>query len=97
MHNANLAVTVYRHQLKLCMPDPESLSTVEYVGNALAEMKPRDPLEQMLMVQALWAHARVARLSLVANQQTGLQQIRTINDAADRASNTFRRPMLALA
>lgn len=48
-------------------------------------------------MQALWAHARVARLSAMANRQDGRENLRVINDACDRASDTFRKLMLAMA
>ena len=59
-------------------------------------MKPRDPLEEMLVTQCLWAHSRVAHLSMLANQQTDVETLQQVNDSADTASNTFRRLMLAL-
>lgn len=37
------------------------------------------------------------RLTALANQQTGLESLRTVHEYADRASNTYRRLMLALA
>ena len=55
-----------------------------------------DPLEQMLVTQMLWTHARVMHLTAAANRQDGLKQIRTISEACDGASNTFRRLLLAL-
>ena len=60
-------------------------------------MKPRDVIEEMLIVQMAWTHARLARLSAVAMDQTQTQNVRVVNEAADRAANTFRRQMLALA
>lgn len=57
----------------------------------------RDPLEEMLVVQALWTHTRLARLSSIANQQTTPNHIKVVHDACDRAGNTLRRQMLALA
>ena len=60
-------------------------------------MAPRDPAEEMLIVQMLMAHARVMHLTSVANGQERLEPLRIVNEYADRASNTFRRLMLALA
>lgn len=96
-HNMVLGATVYCHQLKLFLPDAGSLSGSEYVSQMVAEMKPRDPLEQMLIAQALWCHCRSARLSAIANEQTETANVRVVNDACDRASNSFRKLMLALA
>jgi hypothetical protein len=63
----------------------------------MARMVPRDPVEEMLVAQMLLAHARVMHLTALANRQTGLEQIRIVNEYADRASNTYRRLVLALA
>jgi hypothetical protein len=73
-------------------PDPSA-----YAQAVLADMAPRDAVEEMLIAQMLFAHARVMRLTALANQQTALEPIRTIHEYADRASNTYRRLMLALA
>lgn len=72
-------------------------SAMLYAADLMERMAPRDPAEEMLVVQMLMAHTRVIRLTDLANRQTELDQLRTINDYADRASNTYRRLMLALA
>ncbi|NOG54735.1 MAG: hypothetical protein HND57_10480 [Planctomycetes bacterium] len=72
-------------------------SAMTFVEDMLRRMAPRDPLEEMLAVQALLAHARVLHLSTLANQQQTPDGIRVIHEYADRASNTYRRLMLALA
>jgi hypothetical protein len=51
----------------------------------------------MLVVQLVLTHARVLHLSDLANRQQGMEQIRTVHEYTDRASNTFRRLMLTLA
>ena len=66
------------------------------IGN-LNDMKPKDPIEEMLVMQALWTHARVAKLSGLAVQQSNLQALEIINGACDRAANSFRRLALALS
>jgi len=58
---------------------------------------PRDTLEQMLILQMAWTYVRLARLSSIANDQTDSKCLRVVNDACDRAANTYRRQMLALA
>ncbi len=68
-----------------------------YARDLVKKMKPRDPLEGMLIQQALWTHTRLAKLSALAVSQTSLEAYRVLNEACDRASNTFRRLMLALA
>jgi hypothetical protein len=74
------------------VPDPSA-----YAQAVIADMAPRDAAEEMLIAQLLFAHARVMRLTALANQQTGLESLRTVHEYADRASNTYRRLMLALA
>lgn len=63
----------------------------------IASMAPRDPAEEMLIAQLLFAHARAMRLTALAGMQKELEAIRIVNEYADRASNTYRRLMLALA
>jgi hypothetical protein len=72
-------------------------TSMVHVEEVLRKMAPRDPAEEMLVAQLLTAHARVMHLSDLACRQTGLEQIRTLHEYADRASNTYRRLMLALA
>lgn len=72
-------------------------SAMVYIDDLIERMAPRDPLEEMLVVQALMAHARVLHLTDYANQQDRLEAVRIANEYADRASNTYRRLMLALA
>ncbi len=67
-----------------------------YVEDLIRRMDPRDPMEEMLVAQALMAHARVLHLTKIANRQTCLDSVRIVNEHADKASNTFRRLMLAL-
>lgn len=72
-------------------------SAMLYIEDLIERMAPRDPMEEMLVVQAVMAHARVLHLTDYANQQDQLESVRIVNEYADRASNTFRRLMLALA
>lgn len=74
-----------------------SQSAFTYVADVMDRMAPRDPLEEMLVAQAMCAHARVFHLTDLANKQTSLANVKTVNEYADKASNTYRRPMLALA
>ncbi len=83
--------------------------TFQYVkddGGKAAEMfmaairesvQPRDAVEEMMLVQLAWLHARIAKLSVLAMDQSQTNNVRVVNDACDRAANTFRRMMLALA
>ncbi|MEM1167385.1 MAG: hypothetical protein AAGI30_13975 [Planctomycetota bacterium] len=72
-------------------------SAMVYAQDMIERMAPRDPMEEMLVVQALMAHARVLHLTDLANRQERLENLRTVHEYADRASNTFRRLMCALA
>jgi len=60
-------------------------------------MKPRDPAEELLISQLVLTHTRVLHRTALASKQTFLEAIRIVNEYADRASNTYRRQMLALA
>lgn len=59
-------------------------------------VEPTDALERMLVEQATWTHARTAHLSLMTTQSTDLDTVVSLSTATDRASNNFRRLMLAL-
>jgi hypothetical protein len=71
-------------------------TAIDYVRDTVERMQPRDELERMLIEQSLWLHARIARLSVQAANSTGEKSVRTLSEAADRATNAFRRHMLAL-
>jgi hypothetical protein len=76
----------------------EAARGAELIVEAIREsVQPQDALEEMLVVQMAWAHARLARLSAIAHSQEQRGNVQVVNDACDRAANTFRRQMLALA
>jgi hypothetical protein len=56
----------------------------------------RNPVEEMLLQQMVWTHSRAAWLTTQANKVDNIKQLRAFSDAADHASNTFRRLMLTL-
>jgi hypothetical protein len=87
---------VYQTALKPMTGDDRPDAGV-YARDVIERMAPRDAAEEMLVAQLLFAHARVMRLTEIANQQTGIDSIRVVHEYADRASNTYRRLMLALA
>ena len=68
-----------------------------YARDVIKRMAPKDPAEEMLVSQLLYAHTLVMRLTEMANRQTSVEGITAVHEYADRASNTYRRLMLALA
>jgi len=86
------------HKLNQWAVKDEGRKCAELFVRALQEsVKPRNPLEEMLVVQMALTHARVTRLSVIAMDQERTKNVQVVNDACDRAANTFRRQMLALA
>jgi hypothetical protein len=69
---------------------------IRHLADVLERMKAADPVEEMLITQLVWTHARVARLTMISKQE-GMKQLTAVAGACDSASNTFRRLMLALA
>lgn len=68
-----------------------------WTRDVFERMAPRDPAEEMLVAQLIFAHTRAMHLADLAMVQTGVDSLRVVNEYADRASNTYRRLMLALA
>lgn len=64
---------------------------------SLAQMQCRDPMERALVTQVLLAEARSVRLTGLASKQTDLAALKVTHDASERAANTVRRLVLALA
>lgn len=67
-----------------------------FVEHVFDGMNPKDPAEEMLVSQLVLAHTRAMHLADMAMSQSNLDQIRIINEYADKAANTYRRLMLAL-
>ncbi len=101
VHGKAIAGVVYANALRQriagMFPGPMGQSAMLYVDDLIERMAPRDPAEEMLVVQLVLTHARVLHLTDAANRQERLESIRTVHEYADRASNTYRRLMLALA
>jgi hypothetical protein len=86
------------HKLNQWAVKDDGRKCAELFVAALKEsVKPRDALEEMLVLQMAFTHARIARLSVIAIDQDRTKNVQVVNDACDRAANTFRRQMLALA
>lgn len=101
LHGPGLAGMVYGNAVRqrmnqLCDLDVGD-SGCNYIEDVLERMAPRDPMEEMLIQQAVLAHARVLHLTEYANRQERLEAVKVAHEYADRASNTYRRLMLALA
>ncbi len=98
-HGVALIGSLYRHQLSAVVGDDKELldTAWAYAVDLIAEFQPRDPVERMLVSQMIQTHARTMYLNAFMTQQQNLKWAAMMNDAADRASNTFRRQMLALA
>lgn len=88
---------VHQRLGQLCSGADLNDGSCNFIEDLLERMAPRDPMEELLVVQAAMAYARVLHLTELANQQESLESIRTVHEYADRASNTYRRLMLALA
>jgi hypothetical protein len=70
-------------------------TAIAHVADVLEQMAPRDPLERMLIQQTLVTHARIATLSQEVGLQRDPEMYRIMSESLDRASNVFRRQMLA--
>ena len=94
-----VAAAVLKSQCELKGLDPATAEKVSlaYVESLQKSIKPRDAVEEMLVLQMAWTHGRLGHMSSLATQQTSRENIRTVHDACDRAANTYRRQMLALA
>ncbi len=102
MHTRAATGLVYRNAIhKRLGPLFEGINAAQsaftYADDVMDRMEPRDLMEEMLVSQAMCAHARVLHLTDLANCQTSLDGMKTVHEYADKASNTYRRLMLALA
>ena len=93
-----VAGAILSRQSQAFVKDTEGSDGARAFLAALREsVQPRDAVEEMLLLQMAWQHARLGRLSAIAGQQENRENVRVVNDACDRAANTFRRQVLALA
>lgn len=96
-HAEVLPGVVYGRALAPMLGEDAEPDACAHAVDVFARMAPRDPAEEMLVAQLLFAHSRVMRLTELANRQTSIEGLRVVHEYADRASNTYRRLMLALA
>jgi hypothetical protein len=67
-----------------------------HITDTLAALQPRDAVEAMLIEQMTLTHARIVRLSAQSLAQRSESWRQTLSEEYERASNLFRRRMLAL-
>jgi hypothetical protein len=79
------------------LDDTSKDAALEFIAALRESVQPRDAVEEMLVMQMAWTHARMAKLLSLATSQEATVNVRVVNEACDRAANTFRRLMLALA
>ena len=97
MHSISLPGVVFGMALIPIVGKDGGKEAFNYARDVISRMAPRDAAEEMLVAQLLFAHARVLRLTEMTQHATTVEMIRVIHEYADRASNTYRRLMLALA
>jgi hypothetical protein len=80
-------------------PDVRTASKIaeRFLTEMLRLVRPRDAIEEMLLIQMAMVHQRIGNLSLQAADQVMTKNVSVINQALDGACNVFRRQMLALA
>jgi hypothetical protein len=97
IHGPHLSGLVYRDQMRLIVDGLVYEDTaLDYAADFVERVAPQNALEELLAKELLWSHTRAAALSIRACKETAPQRVRTINHAADGASNTSRRLVRAL-
>lgn len=97
IHGQHLAGVVYRDQMRMVVDGSMYEETaLDYASDFIDRVGPQNPLEAILAEELLWSHTRAATLSIRSCRETSPQRIRTINQAADGASNTSRKLVRAL-
>lgn len=76
--------------------DTSRAHAIAQMRDAVERMRPRDPVEEMLVHQLVLTHCRILHLSSKANFQEGCKQLATISQALEAAHNTYRRLAMAL-
>ena len=91
----SLVYTAVSKHLQQCAAFEETAQ--QFTADFIERVAPRDPLEELLALQMLYTHGRVGYLSTQATQQRDPKKVKVYHEAADGASNTFRKLMLGLA
>lgn len=68
----------------------------EIYKNLIEKTMPRDPLEQMLVEQMVWAHVRLQHLTYSAVMHSAPQLRLAQHEQANKTMNAYRRAMLAI-
>ena len=97
IHAHGLPSAIYAQVISKLLGGREDADARLYARDAHERMAPKDPVEEMLVTQMILTHARVMHLTGLLGQQTTGEGVRTICEYTDRASNTYRRLMLALS
>ena len=97
LHGEGIPEAVYATAIAPIMGGKTDDQAMMYARDLIRRMAPRDPAEEMLMTQMLFAHARSMSLTAMSGQQSTIESLKVVHEYADRASNTYRRLMLALA
>ena len=104
-----LGAALFEHHLSSQVLGRDAEATAKRVaGNAeaiaqdvmedhLAALAPRNRVERLLALQLIWQHARVGRLAMMeaTPSNCSLDVARSLNQATDRAMNTFTRQAIA--
>jgi hypothetical protein len=81
---------------KFAFMDSDGSVAQLFIASLRKSLKPRDAVEDILVVQIALTHARLVYLSRLAADQDLRANAKVIHDACDRAANTLRRLTLAL-
>ncbi|MCC7349404.1 MAG: hypothetical protein IT446_02445 [Phycisphaerales bacterium] len=92
-----IGASILESQMSPMVTDNGAQAALVFVEAMMESIRPRNAIEEMLVLQMAWTHARLGNLSSLAGRQASVEAAKMIHEAADRAANTFRRQMLALA
>jgi hypothetical protein len=97
LHGEGIPEAVYATAIAPIIGGKTDDQAMMYARDLIKRMAPRDPAEEMLITQMLFAHARSMRLTAMSGQLSTVEGLKVVHEYADRASNTYRRLMLAFA
>jgi hypothetical protein len=97
LHLNRAGANILREQTQWVVRDSSGVVADALIMSIMKSVQARDAVEEMLCVQMAWTHARLAKLSSLAIDQTSTKNVQVVHEACDRAANNYRRQMLALA